>query len=178
MSGLNLGAGRLCPGCGDGLAAATVDKTEVVVCGKCSHVSVSQRGLAGLLEAASVRVLQEVDLEHRMAPLARLGQRTGCPSCRRPMAVDDYCGAGVVEFDRCERCELLWVGPEQLGAMSMLWARMNKRIELVHAFNEERLKDAGDFVDVTLLGRAMAGMLGRYRRLGYDGYLGIGADDE
>jgi hypothetical protein len=59
----------------------------------------------------------------------------------------------------------------------MLWARMNKRIELVHAFNEERLKDAGDFVDVTLIGRAMAGMLGRCRRLGYDSYLGVDVDE-
>lgn len=87
------------------------------------------------------------------------------------MAIDDYCGAGVVVLDRCERCELVWLGPEQLGAMSMLWARMNQRIDLVYAFNEERLKDAGDFVDVTLIGRAMAGMLGR-QRLGYDSIWG------
>jgi hypothetical protein len=40
---------------------------------------------------------------------------------------DDYCGARLVFFDRCNSCALLWFDADELGAMSMMWARMNSR---------------------------------------------------
>lgn len=97
MPASSAGDGRPCPACGEVLAATTTDNTEVVVCRKCSHVSVSQRCLARLLEAASARVSKEVDPELQIAPLARLDKKAECPNCRHPMAIDDYCGARVNE---------------------------------------------------------------------------------
>ena len=39
----------------------------------------------------------------------------------------DYCEAKLVFFDRCEFCDRLWVGSNELAAMSFMWARMEKR---------------------------------------------------
>jgi hypothetical protein len=39
----------------------------------------------------------------------------------------DYCEAKLVFFDRCESCGWLWVGSNELAAMSFMWARMEKR---------------------------------------------------
>ena len=43
------------------------------------------------------------------------------------MERDDYCAAGLVFFDRCTACALLWFDADELGAMSLMWARMNAR---------------------------------------------------
>ena len=41
---------------------------------------------------------------------------------------DDYCAAGLVFFDRCNVCTLLWFDADELGAMALMWARMNARV--------------------------------------------------
>ncbi len=64
------------------------------------------------------------------AQLATLPDRTGgatCPLCHELMERGDYCGAKVAFFDRCEPCAVLWVGRDELTAMSRIWVRMEER---------------------------------------------------
>jgi hypothetical protein len=44
------------------------------------------------------------------------------------MERDDYCAAGLVLFDRCTSCALLWFDADELGGMTLMWAKMNARI--------------------------------------------------
>lgn len=39
----------------------------------------------------------------------------------------DYCEAKLVVFERCETCARVWVGSDELAAMAVMWARMEKR---------------------------------------------------
>ena len=150
----------LCPQCGAHLAIGRLNDVELIVCRACSHVSVLQRSLASLLELTSARIARQVDPDATMSRLPNVEKEIKCPNCSKPMNIDDYCAAGVVEFARCEQCSLLWLSAAQLGVMSMLWVKMNKRIELTRALNEQRLRDADEFVDAVLVGRAVSDMLG------------------
>ena len=71
----------------------------------------------------------------------------------------DYCGAKLVFFDRCNRCALLWIGSEELGAMSLMWARMEKRIARTRAQTEEHLAGMSARVDAAHLRRVVDGSL-------------------
>ena len=73
----------------------------------------------------------------------------------------DYCGAKLVFFDRCNRCALLWIGSEELGAMSLMWARMEKRIARTRAQTEEHLAGMTTLVNAAHLRRVVDHSLGR-----------------
>lgn len=81
------------------------------------------------------RLLEQLgsELERRVDPDVCLGSvpdRAGgaaCLFCHRPMQKADYCEAKLAFFDRCEFCDRLWVGSDELAAMAFMWARMEKR---------------------------------------------------
>jgi hypothetical protein len=101
-----------------------------------------QEALMPALGALSAPVLDSFDAD---APLAALPDRTGaaaCPGCGKAMEKVDYCGAKLVYFERCDRCDLLWIGNEELGAMSVMWARMEKRIARTRTENDLSGMDA------------------------------------
>ncbi|HXU62478.1 MAG TPA: hypothetical protein VN962_12295 [Polyangia bacterium] len=50
-----------------------------------------------------------------------------CSFCRRAMEKADYCEAKLVFFERCQSCARIWVGSNELAAMAVMWARMDKR---------------------------------------------------
>jgi hypothetical protein len=74
----------------------------------------------------------------------------------------DYCGAKLVFFDRCNRCALLWIGSEELGAMSLMWARMEKRIARARSQSEENLAGMSKLVNAAQLRRIVDHSLGRF----------------
>jgi hypothetical protein len=78
------------------------------------------------------------------------------------MARDEYCGAGLAHFDRCEPCRLLWLGADELGTMTMMWARMERRLERTQKATQAALAEADDFVGSVLLGRATRRALMRW----------------
>lgn len=77
------------------------------------------------------------------------------------MARDDYCAAGLAHFDRCEPCQLLWLGADELGTMTMMWARMERRLERVQRLRQEALADTEQFVHNVQLARAASSILTR-----------------
>ena len=128
-----------CTRCGKALGAREISGVGLQACDACNTLLVKQSALMPALEALSAPVLESFDPD---APLEALPDRTGaapCPGCTRAMEKADYCGAKLVYFDRCNRCGLLWIGSEELGAMSLMWARMEKRIARARAQTEENL---------------------------------------
>jgi hypothetical protein len=88
---------------------------------------VEQVRLSPLLEALSTELIAKIDPDAKLPPMPDPDRRVACPKCRNTMDSDDYCAAGVVSFDRCNTCRLLWLGSDGLGTMTILWARMNLR---------------------------------------------------
>jgi Zn-finger nucleic acid-binding protein len=148
-----------CPRCQTGLEAAELRGVPTRHCPKCSGSLLVQLDLARLLGAMSVDLGKTFDPDQRLDPLVDKGGSLRCPRCREMMAHDDYCGAGLVHFERCERCGLLWLDAAELGTMSLMWARMETRLDRVEAENRASLREADNFVDATLLGRAVADIM-------------------
>ena len=148
-----------CPRCQAPLEPKDLHGATVLACRQCAGTLVSQLELTRLLEGMSAELLATVDPD---AQLQRVPGRDGtarCPHCAKAMAGDDYCGAGLVRFDRCEPCGVLWLDGGELGAMTLMWARMHVRLERVRAENRAQLADAQVFVDRVRLQRMLVARL-------------------
>ena len=150
-----------CPRCGQTLGGRAIRGVGLEVCEACNALLVKQSALMPALEALSADVLESFDPD---APLSALPDRSGqtaCPGCGAAMEKADYCGAKLVFFDRCNRCALLWIGSEELGAMSLMWARMETRIARARSQTEEHLAGMNGRVDALHLRRVVDNSLGR-----------------
>ena len=156
------GSEAACPFCEQGLRPANVSGAAVRVCGQCHGTLMAQIDMIRTLEAMSVELLKTFDPDMPLDPVAGERGAIACPDCRATMARDDYCGAGLVHFDRCEACRLLWIGADELGTMALMWARMEKRLERAQRHTREMLDDADEFVSGVRLGRATGRFLLRF----------------
>src|SRR5262249_31320655 len=116
-----------CPRCEQPLQRAEVRGVALDTCTKCKGMLVPQLSLPKLLAAMSDDLLKSFDPDATINPVKDAGGGIACPGCDRPMQTDNYCGAGIVFFDRCERCSFLWLDAEELGAMTLMWTRMEGR---------------------------------------------------
>ncbi|HLK93576.1 MAG TPA: hypothetical protein VKZ18_27035 [Polyangia bacterium] len=148
-----------CPRCGKALGERQLGSVRLEACEGCQALLVKQSALMPALEALSANVLASFDPD---TPLEALPDRSGqpsCPACNRAMEKADYCGAKLVYFDRCNRCSLLWIGTEELGGMSLMWARMEKRIARTRAQTDENLSGMEALSQAAHLKRAVNGSL-------------------
>lgn len=116
-----------CPRCKLALERGTLSQTPIQACRACKGALVAQGELARLLDELSGPLLRSLDPDAKLEAATDAGARIDCPKCRRRMDRDDYCAAGLVFFDRCTSCALLWFDADELGATSLMWARMNTR---------------------------------------------------
>jgi Zn-finger nucleic acid-binding protein len=128
-----------CPRCAQPLSTRPLGSLTVESCQACNGVLVTQSRLAGVLESLSDHLLATFDPDTRIDPIAHAAGTIACPSCKKPTERADYCGAHLVSFERCNRCALLWVASDELGAMTLMWARMEKRIARTKAQNQDDL---------------------------------------
>jgi Zn-finger nucleic acid-binding protein len=156
------GTEAACPVCGPPLRAANISGVAARVCGQCQGTLLAQIDMIRTLEAMSVELLKAFDPDMHLDPVGSTRGVVACPQCQAPMARDDYCSAGLVFFDRCERCRLLWLGAGELGTMTLMWARMEKRLERAQRHTRELLNDADEFVSGVQLGRAASRALLRF----------------
>jgi hypothetical protein len=122
---------------------------------------VGQPLVAKLLAAMSVDLLKRLDPDVELRPVKDVGGGIACPNCARPMTNDNYCGAGIVFFDRCDGCQLLWLDYQDLGAMTMMWARMEgrRRRNQDEFYNELRALPTVYYRDTTDLGVLVADII-------------------
>jgi Zn-finger nucleic acid-binding protein len=119
-------AGRRCPHCGAALERRGAAGIGVDGCKACQSLLINQVDLPRLLDILSAGVVGD----DPFAELPSLPDRSGdatCPFCQGLMEKGDYCGAKIVFFDRCEPCAALWIGRDELAAMSRIWNRMEQR---------------------------------------------------
>jgi Zn-finger nucleic acid-binding protein len=144
-----------CPRCGQTLGGRAIRGVGLEACGSCNALLVKQSALMPALEALSADILESVDPDAPLLALPDRAEQTACPGCGAAMEKADYCGARLVFFERCNRCALLWIGSEELGAMSLMWARMEKRIARTRAQTEENLAGMTALVDAAHLRRVV-----------------------
>jgi hypothetical protein len=114
-----------------------------------------------VLEAMSVELLKSFDPDTKIEPLNDASAHLACPSCARPMESGDYCGARVVYFDRCDRCGFLWVNADELGTMTLMWARMEARQSRAHAQTETLLEGSDGLIRRQRIARVVSNVLFR-----------------
>jgi Zn-finger nucleic acid-binding protein len=148
-----------CPRCKARLGAVDLRSIGVRSCARCHGTLLAQSDLPRVLEAMSVELLKSFDPDMKLDARPDLGVGLACPGCGRTMDHDDYCDAHLVFFDRCEACGLLWLDADELGTMTLMWARMESRHARDHAESEKVLEEVGIFVRRVLRARALANMI-------------------
>ena len=156
-----MSAEAMCPACGQALTTADLKGVSVRLCPQCRGTLIAQIDMIRTLEAMSAEMLKGFDPDERLDPVPNQRGALACPACRATMAKDNYCAAGVVFFDRCEACRLLWLGPDELGTMTLMWARMERRLERAHKATEEMLDDMDALVRGTRIARRANAILFR-----------------
>jgi Zn-finger nucleic acid-binding protein len=151
-----------CPVCALELRVTGFSGVGVRACGQCHGTLLAQIDMIRMLEAMSVELLKDFDPDTKLEAVGQAGGSVACPACSRTMSRDDYCGAGVAHFDRCEPCRLLWLGAAELGAMTLMWARMERRLERAQQSTEAALEEADGMVRRVLIRRAASRILTRF----------------
>jgi Zn-finger nucleic acid-binding protein len=152
-------AATSCPRCALPLGSTSVRGVPVESCAKCSGSLLANPDLARMLEAVSVDLLQTFNPDAQIDACPHSEGRLSCPRCSHLFDQGDYCQAGLVTFDRCERCNVLWLGARELGTMTLMWARMEARYNRSHTENQVRLHDAQEFIDGFLLAQAVSSIV-------------------
>jgi Zn-finger nucleic acid-binding protein len=150
------GSGSVCPRCGAALTGKRISGVDLKGCEPCASLLVEQSALMPALSALSDNILDSFDADAELQALPDRSGQSSCPGCGKAMEKVDYCGAKLVYFDRCDRCDLLWIGNEELGAMSLMWARMEKRIARTRAENENDLSGMDVLLNAASLKSAVA----------------------
>lgn len=131
--------GPACPRCHRALERRRLWDFGLGVCVACKFVAIDRSDLPQLLGDLSAAVWSKLDPDVELQALPDRAAEGDCPLGHRAMERADYCEAKLVFFQRCEPCALLWVGNDELAAMSRIWARMDKRSERTKARNAEDL---------------------------------------
>jgi Zn-finger nucleic acid-binding protein len=126
-----------CPRCRTPLEPATLRQIPVEACKSCKGTLLAQGRLSELLDELSTPLLRSFDIDAKLEATNDPNGRVDCPRCEKQMDRDDYCAAGLVFFDRCTPCALLWLDADELGAMTLMWARMNGRQAREQAITRE-----------------------------------------
>lgn len=139
-----------CPRCHDPLERRQLWDLGIDVCRSCRFVALAQTDLSSLLENLSAEIERRLDPDVCLAPSPDRASGAACPGCRRVMERADYCEAKLVFFERCDPCGRLWIGSNELAAMSAMWARMEKRA----ARTRDRLADDLALMDLLWFARS------------------------
>ena len=149
----------ICTRCSGPLEGRRLGTAQMSACERCQLLVIKQSALMPALEALSADLLPSFDADAALHALPDRSGQMPCPGCGGRMERADYCGAKLVFFDRCNSCGLLGIGSEELGAMSLMWARMEKRLARTRAQSEEDLSGMDALSQAAHLRRAVNGSL-------------------
>ncbi|MFT4627084.1 MAG: Zn-finger nucleic acid-binding protein [Myxococcota bacterium] len=145
-----------CPRCDHTLDAGQYEGVDVHRCAGCGGVLASQHRLIPLMTELTRSLAKHVDLDQPIPRIPDLPGEVHCPKCRKKMANFGYMGMNSIMIDRCPEDWLVWIDPDELGAMAVLFARTEKRTNARHSFYEEELAGMNRRVDRLLVQRAIA----------------------
>ena len=129
-----------CPRCVVGLRFGRYREVDIHLCPECHGVLIRQRLLQRLLKAMSRDLVKTIDPDHPLKPLPDKGAGILCPVCGGAMCNYGYMGTNLVKIDSCPECAALWLDTKELGVMSLIYARTERRkarLEQAYAARKE-----------------------------------------
>lgn len=117
----------ICPRCSVPLNHGRLGPAEVDLCPDCRGTLVEQKRLMGLVEWMAGELLQGLDLDQEIEFVENPGAVGACPACGAAMERSGYMNMPQVLIDRCLSCRAVWLDVGELGAMSLIYARTERR---------------------------------------------------
>ncbi len=121
-----------CPRCQQELRAGEFKGMELDMCANCYGILLEQSRLLGLLEVMANDLQETIDLSMPLEAVSDPGGGIACPRCRATMEHFGYMGTKWVLIDSCRSCNVLWLDTDELGMVSLLYARslvLSERIQ-------------------------------------------------
>ena len=121
-----------CPRCQQELVAGEFQSVELDMCAGCYGIVLEQNRLSGLLDVMANDLKDSLDLDAALEAVPNQGGEIACPRCHAQMEHYGYLGSNWVMIDSCKTCHVLWLDTDELGMMSLLYARSQMRSEQIH----------------------------------------------
>ncbi len=149
-----------CPRCDEPLHGGRIGEADVGMCPSCLGVLVRQARMIPLMEALSAGLADQVDVDHPIDPAPDPGGACACPRCGHPMERFGYMETRLAHGWRCAPDWLVWADADDLGVMSVLYARTKARREARERHAEEEQEALNRRVNLILRQRIRSRMVG------------------
>jgi Zn-finger nucleic acid-binding protein len=116
-----------------------------MMCKKCQGVLVAPNKVYPLMATLANQLIPIIGLYDPVKLVEDKGAVDCCPACSKPMENFGYMGSKMVLIDRCVDCGRIWIDTDELGAMSILFARTEMRKEELEA----KLEGASNKADLS-----------------------------
>ena len=132
-------------------------RAEVHVCDTCEGVLVPQRCLIPFLESVTKEMLQDMGYDEPIQSVRDKACGACCPGCGEVMEAFGYMGTHLASCNRCSGCSQLWIDPEQLAVVAILYARTQVRRQARQAHQDAERESLNRRVNLMLRTRMRTG---------------------
>jgi len=125
-------------------------------CQKCDGTFLPRKSLPSLLKIMSHEIISTIPIDY---PIEKILDHDGdliCPRCDQQMEHYGYMGTKHIMIDCCNTCVNIWTDAEELGGMSLLYARTEKRSEHMKNLAEEHIKNLNQSLDTHFVSQAVS----------------------
>ena len=98
-------------------------------CPECHGVLMEQKDIRLLMDRLSADLLLKITFDYPIEARPKDPTMVHCPYCKEDMQNYSYMEAGTVNLNCCLSCQVLWADAEELGEMSLLHARTQRRYD-------------------------------------------------
>ena len=158
------GASGHCPACDVELTRGDLRGVGVRVCRQCRGALVAQIDMFRLFEAMIADLLSGFDPDTLLTPIAPRAGASSCPGCASAHVARRLLRGRPGPLRSLRALPAVWLGADELGTMTLMWARMEKQIARAQKQSQQLLDDADFVLHATLLGRRAGNIL--FRTLG------------
>ena len=122
---------------------------------------VAQKFMIPMLQQITEPLVGQIDFDHPIEGVdAPAGERP-CPGCDQPMETFGYMETNLAKAHRCTTCRAVWMDPEALTVVAVLYARTQVRRQ-AHADKQNEQEEAlNRRVHLMLRARFASNALGR-----------------
>lgn len=121
-----------CPRCEQELVAGEFRGMMLDMCTKCYGILLEQPRLLALLDEMAGDLKDTIDISMPLEVVPDSGGDIACPRCREAMNHYGYMDTKWVMIDLCPGCNMLWLDTDELGMVSLMYARSKLLSERIH----------------------------------------------
>jgi Zn-finger nucleic acid-binding protein len=116
-----------CPRDGTPLQAGSCFGVKLFRCQECHGILIRQKLVRPLLREMSKDLVIRIPLDYPIEPTPDKGAGIACPICSSPTENFGYMGCNFAILDCCHKCRVLWIDTQELGTMSIQYAKTQRR---------------------------------------------------